>query len=113
ASALVLFLHARPVRRLSAVIGVVGFVCLLALGLDHILPLLDSASSLGRVDADNVTLTGRLPIWTHVLAYVGEHPLQGYGFDAFWTPKHLLEFARLGWSIPNAHSVYMDLSLSL
>jgi exopolysaccharide production protein ExoQ len=92
-------------------------LCALSIGLlfsDFTVPSAQNAISLGRSDADDATLSGRIFIWQHSLSYVAERPLEGYGFDAFWTPDRLLDFAsQQGWKIPNAHSSYLDLCLEL
>jgi exopolysaccharide production protein ExoQ len=78
-----------------------------------IAPMFETVSTLGRVDTENITLTGRIPIWDQALQYIAERPILGFGYDAFWTPRHLLEIKALGWAVPNAHSVYLDLCLGL
>jgi O-antigen ligase len=56
------------------------------------------------------SLSGRVPLWGMLLTdYFPRHPLEGYGFGAFWNPTHLNEFAStLYWDIPDAHSMYLD-----
>jgi O-antigen ligase len=68
---------------------------------------------LGRTE-DAAELSGRLPLWTDLLDYVGQHPLGGYGYDSFWTPQHIDEIsASSQWMIHVAHSAYLETLLSV
>lgn len=70
--------------------------------------------SLGREGADIKTFTGRIPLWEECLKYFIEQPLLGYGYQGFWTPKHVDAISyRIGWSPYAGHSVYIDLLLNL
>ena len=71
---------------------------------------------LGRTEAAG-SLTGRVPLWT-ALGYMAlERPFLGYGYGAFWNPERTEEVADAiyvrGWSIPNAHSSFLDALLAL
>lgn len=69
---------------------------------------------LGRDEASTETLTGRIPVWRECMVYVVERPLQGFGFNSFWTAeRHLDISARVGWGVPGAHNGYLDLVLGL
>ena len=69
---------------------------------------------LGRAEETGSSLTGRLPLWTDLWEYLIRAPLQGYGFGAFWTPKHIYEIAvSQEWVISEAHSSYLDTALQL
>lgn len=61
-------------------------------------------------------LTGRVPIWTLLLEFVGQRPLLGYGFAAFWsdssTPANTV-WAILDFKIAEAHEGYIDALLGL
>lgn len=60
------------------------------------------------------SLTGRIPIWTELAPWVGRRFLFGYGFDSFWVPDHIDRVSReLQWAIREAHSAYVDLTLSV
>lgn len=73
------------------------------------------AGTLGRPDGSQLlTLTGRTYLWADLLGYVHQHPWLGFGYDSFWTPRHVLEVAlSQGWIPSSAHSSYMDSLLSL
>lgn len=68
------------------------------------LPFLDISSSLGR----NSTLTDRNLVWSSLVPQAMRSPLIGHGFGGFWTSqtRHLYE-------IPNAHSGYLEVILSM
>lgn len=62
------------------------------------------------------TLTGRTEIWESLMRRVGDRPMTGYGYSAFWglqsTPAN---FVRLetGWVVPSAHNGWIDLLVQL
>jgi exopolysaccharide production protein ExoQ len=74
----------------------------------------DDLVALGRTDSDASTFSGRVPLWKDLLAiYAPPRYLAGYGYGAFWTEYRILEISRLqGWSIPHAHSMYIDFVLN-
>lgn len=70
--------------------------------------------SLGREGADINSLTGRIPLWEACLEYFIKQPLLGYGYQGFWTPKHVDAISyRIGWPPYASHSVYIDILLGL
>jgi exopolysaccharide production protein ExoQ len=64
----------------------------------------------------DASLTGRTDIWSAVMRAAEARPLQGYGFAAFWTddstPAKWIRH-QLGWTVPTAHSGWMDLLVQL
>lgn len=69
---------------------------------------------LGRKDETGESLTGRLPLWDDLADYIALKPIQGYGFGAFWTPRHINDIAgSQQWVISEAHSSYFDTTLQL
>jgi O-antigen ligase len=88
--------------------------------------LLAAAATLGIIFRDvllrllgrSPTFTGRIPLWTFVIAEVREHnPWLGYGL---WTVWRIPEFCiraghEAGWAIPiiDAHNGYLDILLYL
>jgi len=69
---------------------------------------------LGRGEETGSSLTGRLPLWEDLLDYLARSPMKGFGFGAFWTPKHIYEIAvSQEWVISEAHSTYLDTALQL
>lgn len=71
----------------------------------------DVVALLGR----DVTLTGRLPLWNHVLGVIAERPWLGWGFHAIWAVPGFADYVlwTLGWAAPNAHSGYLEVLLGL
>ena len=62
---------------------------------------------------DPTKLTGRSSLWEVCFEYHQLHPLLGYGFDSFWSPRHVFEISRReNWVIPNSHNSFVDLTLS-
>ena len=69
---------------------------------------------LGRKEETGESLTGRLPLWEDLSNYISLRPVQGYGFGAFWTPRHINDIAgSQQWVISEAHSSYFDTTLQL
>lgn len=70
--------------------------------------------SLGRGTQDIDSLDGRTDIWKIGLEYLVDHPVAGYGFNAFETPDRIAEFERkAGWAALTLHSEYLDLLLGV
>lgn len=71
------------------------------------------AVMLGRQE-ESEALTGRVPIWTELLGYVRARPLQGYGYESFWTAKHIEAVSdEMQWPLREAHNAYIDGTLSV
>ncbi len=65
----------KPVHYFAILGIIIAAIILAALNLERILGLL------GR----NASLSGRIPMWTYLLQNaVKQHPILGYGYDAFW-----------------------------
>jgi O-antigen ligase len=77
-------------------------------------PRAEDAFTLGRQGTDLATLQGRTEVWEKALVYVRARPWLGYGHDSFWSMKQIEDFsADLRWTVPNAHSNYLDVLLGL
>jgi exopolysaccharide production protein ExoQ len=62
------------------------------------------------------TLTGRTLIWPYVIDAIGEKPLFGWGFAAFWVPGNpaALQIAKaVNWTAPNAHNGLLEFLLEV
>lgn len=71
------------------------------------------AVMLGRED-ESAKLTGRIPIWNELLGYVADRPLQGFGYEAFWTDEHIEAVSdEVQWHVREAHNAYLDSTLSV
>jgi exopolysaccharide production protein ExoQ len=101
-------------RKFVLFLWIVAISCLLLLLGDYLFPTFQEAITLGRKDSDALTLTGRIPLWGEVLSYISRRPLLGYGYDCFWTSKHMAEIAGdQAWTVTAAHSSYLELALGL
>ena len=68
---------------------------------------------LGRQE-ESESLSGRFPIWLELTNYARARPLQGYGYEAFWTAKHIEAVSEeLQWPLREAHNAYLDCTLSV
>ena len=69
---------------------------------------------MGRGEETGSSLTGRLPLWEDLTLYIKLKPVAGYGYSAFWTPRHINDIAvSQEWVISEAHSSYMEATLQL
>lgn len=87
------------------------FAAAALLGLWMLLFPEDAVALLGR----DLTLTGRLPLWEHVLRVIAERPWLGWGFHAIWALPGFADYVlwTLGWAAPNAHSGYLEVLMGL
>ncbi|MGO8747991.1 MAG: O-antigen ligase family protein [Thermoguttaceae bacterium] len=68
---------------------------------------------LGRTE-DASSLSGRIPLWTELLGYVEQRPILGYGYDSFWTARHIEDVSAVSdWTVYVAHSFCLDAVLSI
>jgi O-antigen ligase len=96
--------------------AVVGFCLWQILGTESISTAITNVLSSGRDDADLATLSARTPLWHELLQrYIPARPLTGYGYDSFWTTRHLIELSLIhpGLTYYHAHSGYIELALSI
>jgi O-antigen ligase len=68
------------------------------------------AVNLGRTESVE-DISGRADLWRELMAYFGQRPLIGYGYETFWTPDRLLAVGRTNWGAPDAHNGYLNLAL--
>jgi O-antigen ligase len=60
------------------------------------------------------TLSGRTELWAYVWEAIGQRPLQGWGYYAFWSgdnPTALQIFDAVQWTMPQAHNAILELLL--
>jgi O-antigen ligase len=77
--------------------------------------VLDTEALLELLGKDS-TLTGRTSIWDATWRAIGERPLLGHGYSAFWneaSPTVQLIWIAVGWETPNAHSGFLEILLQL
>lgn len=99
--------------------GRTTLVCVGALLLGFLmvtLPGMTSDEVAGVVGRDP-TLTGRTDLWRHAIDAIGDEPLLGHGFGAFWHDDGPITAARISareqWSVPHAHNGLLDLALDV
>ena len=71
--------------------------------------------TLAMMDKDP-TMTQRTVIWAEVLPSIAKHPLQGYGYSAFWSGlkgESMQTVLVTGWMEGQAQDGYLDLLLQL
>lgn len=93
-------------------LGTVALLCMVS-GFDPISEYQD-VLLMGRGEETGSSLTGRIPLWQDLSIYISFRPWQGYGYGAFWTPRHIYEIAvSQEWVISEAHSSYVEATLHL
>src|SRR5712692_8243173 len=94
----------------ALIAGIAGVLFVSAI-LSAVVDLDSMAGLLGR----DATLTGRTNIWAMALDSIGEKPLLGYGYSAFWNvaPEADRISNILHWKVPHAHNGFIDLTLQL
>ena len=61
----------------------------------------------------DLTLTGRIPLWTVLLGKFSEKPWLGYGYKGFW-PSEINDVQRqLIWPAGHAHNGFIEIALGL
>ena len=64
----------------------------------------------------DTTLTGRGDMWPYIFEMIGQKPILGYGYGAFWsgpdTPSFYI-WQATGWTPPNSHNGFLDLWLQI
>lgn len=69
----------------------------------------DALALLGK----DATLTGRTDLWAGLIDAVGERPLLGYGYQAFFTPNAGMARYVAMVDAPHAHNGYLGIALGL
>lgn len=90
------------------VLAVIGFAALGLIALDWT----EVLEALNR----SPNLTGRYKIWLETLHFIGQRPLLGYGYGAFWRhdgleANHFWDV--LKWLVPHAHNGWLETGLNL
>jgi O-antigen ligase len=101
----------RDIRPLI-VIGCIGVLVVGAVGLF----MAPSAESITGLVGRDVTLTGRTALWAAVLQTIGERFWLGYGYETFWLSNLAFRVAvdeGAGWTAPNAHNGFLEITLDL
>ena len=94
-------------------IGVAACLLVLLAG-EALFPSVRQAVLLGRTgaDSDPSSFSGRIPLWIDCLDYAARQPLQGYGYDSFFTPFRINRIsAAQGFGVGSVHSSYFEVLL--
>ena len=99
----------REVVRRRVAIGAGGGVAFLVVG-----GVISSGAIATRLDR-SPTLSGRTEIWDVVLQFVGDRPVQGWGFMAAWTRPEIIDALgeQYGREVYEAHSGFMEMLLGV
>lgn len=91
---------------------ILGFLTLISAG--DFISAATGGILLNRTDSEVSNFSGRTFIWKECLEYVAERPLQGFGFNSFWTIPHIKAVSNsIGMGLIEAHSAYIDITLNL
>jgi exopolysaccharide production protein ExoQ len=93
-----------------------GLYCMALLTLTVVLILTTQFDPLMALIGRDADLTGRVPLWTSLLALTQDHLLLGYGFGSFWgpnSPQADQVRAIAGWSMFEAHEGYLEMLIAL
>lgn len=105
--------RARAMAVLAAGLMLSAVAIVSAFGNDALGDRLLGAVMLGRQE-ESEGLSGRVPLWEELWRYVQARPLQGYGYQAFWTDKHIAEISDdMEWALREAHNGFLETLLSV
>jgi exopolysaccharide production protein ExoQ len=103
-------LYMRPRKLLAAA------AILLPLAAGCTVWLVESADEILLALGRTSSLTGRIPLWQHVIREIADRPIQGFGFAAFWDSwdGHRVSDA-VAWdsAVPHAHNGFLEVWLGL
>ncbi len=107
---LVMAIAVMPARRAVAIAAFAAAAAIFA-ALAVILATDAVLAALGR----DLTLTGRVPLWSFVWLQITNAPWLGHGFAVFFDVEWVRAYTMdtLGWPIPNAHNGYLELWLGV
>jgi exopolysaccharide production protein ExoQ len=87
-------------------------ILLLLIGLS-IVTFNSYAEPLVNLMGKDLTLTGRLPLWTALLEKFSKKPWFGYGYHGFWDSDNGTDIRRIfGWA-GDAHNGFLEIALTL
>jgi exopolysaccharide production protein ExoQ len=78
--------------------------------------LAQSPDSFLKAIGKDPTLTGRTDLWPHLIPYISQRPLLGWGFFAFWSivnPVGNDLYLLLGWHVAHAHNGLLEMLLEV
>ena len=100
--------------RIRPLIGVMSavLVALTAVGLWA----LDHSDQLFEALGKSASLTGRIPLWEYVWKEITQHPIQGYGFGAFWQSwegERVSDAVNWEAAVPHSHNGFLEMWLGI
>jgi O-antigen ligase len=101
-------------ERLAGVAASIFFVLILLIIL--IVLLNDPELALGIIGKD-ITLTGRIKLWSVVVAFIEQRPLLGWGYRAMWelndASTTFIDQLTGGWGAVGSHNAFLEITLQL
>ena len=104
----VLFLRTRSLAA-AMVAGGVAMTAIVIFTVNYVDQILDA---LGRTSS----LTGRIPLWQFVISDIGDKPILGYGFSAFWDSwegQRVSDAVAWDVAVPHAHNGFLEMWLGI
>jgi O-antigen ligase len=111
ATVLALYPFLRALRFQFSVKALIPIILLLSAGIIANYLVSSYAVVLEMLGKD-VTLTNRVFVWAYSWANILQHPLLGYGYNAFWQDSQRA-LAALDWLAPHAHNSFLELLLDV
>ncbi len=103
-------LYLRPRRLLAAIAILVPVLAFATIW------IVNSAEDLLAAVGRSSSLSGRIPLWQHVLQQITERPILGYGFSAFWNSwqgERVSDAVNWDAAVPHAHNGFLEVWLGL
>jgi exopolysaccharide production protein ExoQ len=110
------FYATSPYKKVQLLIYSVPVLCVFCLLLESPIDVFSRIFFIGRIDSDLDTLNSRTILWHEAIKYWAARPFGGYGFNSFWTAKHIGTISNVwagSYSLASAHSGYIDLFLDV
>ena len=90
--------------------------CLAIICVPIVILFVMNADSIFDLLGKDRTLSGRTVIWPYVIDSIGEKPVLGWGYDAFWSPLNPVSYQignALRVLVPNSHNTILELLLGI
>jgi O-antigen ligase len=101
-----------PVAKFITVISVPAIIAVLTIGSVQF----DAVNALVGKLLSDPTFTGRNDIWRFTLDHIGQHPIVGFGYQAFWGTSELVNswtyLESWGYRASDAHNGYLNIAVT-
>lgn len=97
----------RAERQFLAILGTITLFCV------STTILVNNSGKLLAQTGKGLDLSGRGDLWEILLGLLSTSPLLGFGYGAFWERYRSIVALEAGWSVPDAHNGFLDLTLSI